>query len=187
MVCDTVNCSVVSDSVTLWNRAHQAPLSMGFSRQEYWSGLPCPPPGNLPNPGIEPRSPTLQVDSLLTEPPWEPKNTGMGSCSLLQAIFPAQGSNPGLPHCRQILHQLSHQESTCLPIYITNWAFQVALLVKNAPANARDTGSIPGLGRFPGEGNGNLLQYSCLGNPMDRDAWQVTVHRVTKNQARLHN
>ena len=47
--------------------AHQTPLTMGFSRQEYWSGLPCPPPGDLPNPGTKPRSPTLQADSLLTE------------------------------------------------------------------------------------------------------------------------
>ena len=46
----------------------QAPLSWGFSRQEYWSGLPCPPPGNLPNPGIKSRSPTLQADSLPAEP-----------------------------------------------------------------------------------------------------------------------
>ena len=43
-------------SATLWTVAHQAPLSMGFSRQEYWSGLPCPPPGDLPDPGIEPES-----------------------------------------------------------------------------------------------------------------------------------
>ena len=49
--------------VTPWTAAHQAPLSMGFSRQEDWSGLPCPPPGDLPDPGIEPRSPALQVDS----------------------------------------------------------------------------------------------------------------------------
>ena len=47
-----------------WTAAHQAPPSMGFSRQEYWSGLTSPPPGDLPNPGIEPRSPALQVDSL---------------------------------------------------------------------------------------------------------------------------
>ena len=53
-------------------------------------------------------------------------------------------------------------------------------MVKNLPANAGDTGSIPGLGRSPGEGNGNLFQYSCLGNPMDRGAWQATVHGVTK-------
>jgi len=56
-------------------------------------------------------------------------------------------------------------------------------MVKNPPANAgdiRDTGSIPGLGRFPGEGNGNPLQYSCLGNPMDRGAWWAVVHGVAK-------
>ena len=53
--------------VTSWTIARQAPLSMGFSRQEYWSGLPFPSPKDLPDPGIEPRSPALQADSLLTE------------------------------------------------------------------------------------------------------------------------
>ena len=53
--------------VTQWTVACQAPLSMGFPRLEYWSGLPFPSPGDLPNPGIEPRSPELQVDSLSTE------------------------------------------------------------------------------------------------------------------------
>ena len=57
------------DSVTLWTVVHQAPLSMEFSRQEYWSGLPFPPPGDLPDPGIEPGSTALQADSLLSEPP----------------------------------------------------------------------------------------------------------------------
>ena len=56
---------VVSDSVTPRTVARQAPWSMGFSRQEYWSGLPCSPPGDLPDPGIEPISPALQADSLL--------------------------------------------------------------------------------------------------------------------------
>ena len=67
-------------------------------------------------------------------------------------------------------------------------AFHVALVVKNLPANARDTGdarSIPGLGRSPGEGNGNPLEYSRLENPMDRGAWWATVHGVTKSQTRL--
>ena len=50
-----------------WTVAHQAPLSMGFSRQEHWSRLPFPSPGDLPDPGIEPKSPALQADSLLTE------------------------------------------------------------------------------------------------------------------------
>ena len=54
--------------VTPWTAAHQAPLSMEFSRQRYWSGLPFPSPGDLPNPRIEPRSPVLQVDSLLSDP-----------------------------------------------------------------------------------------------------------------------
>ena len=54
---------------TPWIVAHQAPLSMEFSRQEYCSGLPFPPPGDLPDPGIEPRSPILQADALLSEPP----------------------------------------------------------------------------------------------------------------------
>ena len=52
--------------------AHQVSLSMGFSRQEYWSGLPFPSPGDLPDPGTEPRSPALQADSLLSEPPVKP-------------------------------------------------------------------------------------------------------------------
>ena len=60
--------------VTPWTAAHQVPLSMEFSRQEYWSGLPFPSPGDLPNPGIEPRSPTLQADSLPSEPPGKPIN-----------------------------------------------------------------------------------------------------------------
>ena len=63
---------------------------MGFSRPEYWSGQPFASPGDLPNPGIEPRSPALQVDSLPAEPQGNPKNTGVGSLSLLQGIFPTQ-------------------------------------------------------------------------------------------------
>ena len=56
----------------------------GFYRQECWSGLPSPPPGNLPNSGTEPRSPELQAESLASEPPRKPRNTGVGSLSLLQ-------------------------------------------------------------------------------------------------------
>ena len=57
---------------TPWTVAYKAPLSMGFSRQEYWSGLPFPSPGDLPNPGIEPGSPSLQADALPSEPPGKP-------------------------------------------------------------------------------------------------------------------
>ena len=61
-------------------------------------------------------------------------------------------------------------------------------MIKNLPASAgdvRDMGSIPGLGRFPGGGHGNPLQYSCLENPMDRGAWWATVHRITKSWTQL--
>ena len=66
---------------TPWTGAHQTPLSMGFSRQEYWSGLPFPPPGDLPNLGIKPRSLALQADSFPSEPPgnsakWDLKKKG---------------------------------------------------------------------------------------------------------------
>ena len=61
--------------VTLWTVAYQAPLSMGFSRQRYWSGLPFPPPGDLPDSGIEHKSPTLQADTLPSEPSGKPGTT----------------------------------------------------------------------------------------------------------------
>ena len=73
---------------TPWTVAHQAPPSMGFSRQEYWSGLPLPFPGDLPDPGIKPRSPTLQVDALTSEPPGKPK---IFLCLFLHGLE----SNPG--------------------------------------------------------------------------------------------
>ena len=57
---------------TPWTIAHQAPPSIGFSRQEYWSGVPFPSPEDLPNPEIEPRSPALQADTLISEPPGKP-------------------------------------------------------------------------------------------------------------------
>ena len=57
---------------TPWTGAHQSPLSMGFPKQEYWSGLPFPSPRDLPDPGIEPRSPALQEEALTSEPPEKP-------------------------------------------------------------------------------------------------------------------
>ena len=63
----------------------------------------------------------------------------------------------------------------------THLASQVTQVVKNLPANARDAVSVPRLGRSPGEGNGNPLHYSCLGNPVYRGTWRATVHAITKN------
>ena len=65
----TQSCLTLEDP---WGIASQAPLSMEFSRQEYWHGLPCPSPGELPNPGIKPGSPAMQADSLPSEPPGKP-------------------------------------------------------------------------------------------------------------------
>ena len=72
MIVVCVSCSVMSDSAIPWTVAHQAPLSLEFSRQEYWSGLPFLSAGDLPDPGIEPASPALRADSLPSEPPGKP-------------------------------------------------------------------------------------------------------------------
>ena len=81
--------------------------SMEFSGPEYWSGQPFPSPGDLPNPGIKSRSPTIQVDSLPVEPQGKPKSTRVNSLSLLQWIFLTQELNQGLLHCRRILYEWS--------------------------------------------------------------------------------
>ena len=123
--------------VTPWTVAHQAPLTIVFSRQEYWSGLPFLSPGDLFDPGIKPLSPAL-----------------------------AGGSLP-----------LSHMGS---PPTIYDRRFPAGSVVKNLPANAGNAGLIPGSKRSPGEGNSKPLQYSCLGNPMDRGTPWATVQGVPK-------
>ena len=85
--------------------------SVEFSRPEYWSGQSFPSPGVLPHPGIKPRSPTLQANSLPAEPPGKSKNTGVGHRILLQRILLTGMSNRGLPHRRRILYQLSYRET----------------------------------------------------------------------------
>ena len=74
--------SVMSDSETPWTIAHQAPLSMGFSRQEYWSGLSFPPPGEHPDPGTKPESLALADSFFTTEPPGKATRTMIGLCFL---------------------------------------------------------------------------------------------------------
>ena len=96
---------------TPWTVHCQASLSMEIFQARTLEWVFMPFSRDLPNPGIEPRSPSLQADSLPSEPPGEPKNTGMGSLSLLQGFFPTQEQNLGLVHCRQILYQLNYQAS----------------------------------------------------------------------------
>ena len=69
--------------------------------------------------------------------------------------------------------------------HVKQGIFQVALVVKNMPANARDVDLIPGSGRSPGGGNGNPLLYSCLENPMDRGGWLAAVDRIIKSESQL--
>ena len=102
---------VAQSCLTLYDPTPFTIQSMEFSRPEYWNGYPFSSPGGLPNPGIEPRSPTLEADSLSAESQGKPKNTGVGRLSLIQGIFPIQESNRGLLHCRQVLYQLSYQGS----------------------------------------------------------------------------
>ena len=106
---------------TPWSVACQAPLFMGILQIRILEWVAMPSSRDLPNPGIKPRSPTMRADSLPSEPPGKPKNTGIGSLSLLQGNFPNQELNQGnfpnqelnqgLLHCRWILYQLSYQES----------------------------------------------------------------------------
>ena len=91
--------------------ARHAPISIEFSRQEYWSVWPFQSPGDLPDPEIKPRSPALQADSLPAESKGKSKNTGVGSLFLLQGIFPTQESNWDFLHCKRILYQLSYEGS----------------------------------------------------------------------------
>ena len=110
----------ISSSVVPWSwLAQSCPTlcnprtiqSMKFSRPEYWSGLPFPSSGDRPNSGSEPRSPTLQADSLPADPPGKPKNIREGSLSLLEGTFPIWELNRFFLHCRWILYQLSYQGS----------------------------------------------------------------------------
>ena len=94
-------CSVMSDSATPWAGARQAPLSMEFSRQESWSGLPFPPPGDFPNPGIEPlMSPALAGGFFTTKPPGKPifrekaMPKGIGVSGFVEKVIPFPGLSP---------------------------------------------------------------------------------------------
>ena len=102
--------------------------------------------GNLPNPGIEPRSPPLQVNSLPAEAQGKPRNTGVDSLFLLQLIFPTQESNRGFLHCRQIVYQLSYQRSPKLKCAYLYLGFPPGSAGKESVCEAGDLGSISGLG-----------------------------------------
>ena len=105
-----VKVKVTQSCLTLCNPMDYTVHGILQARILEWVAVPSP--GDLPNPGIEPRSPALQVNSLPAEPQGKPKNTGESSLSLLQRIFPTQESNQDLLHCRRILYQLSCNKLT---------------------------------------------------------------------------
>ena len=120
----------MADSATAWGVAGQAPLSMEFSRQEYWSGLPFPSPGDLPDPGIKPGLPHYrQILNYLS-------SKGLVSCE---------------PEVRTKIKYV---------FFLTNRSFPDSSVGKGSICSAGDPGSIPGLGRSAGEGIGYPLQYS---------------------------
>ena len=149
---------VVQPCPTPGTAAYQASLSMRFSRQEYWSGVPLPSPTRVAPPPF-----------LTTMEPFCAYIVGEASLTLrmrtMWSFMSYLGRAQGPP-----------------------WASQVVLVVKNPPAIAgdiKDSGSIPGLGRFSREGQGNPLQYSCLENPLDKRTWWATVHSVANSQTQL--
>ena len=190
-VCSSLTCVWLFE--TPWTVARQAPLSMGFSRQGYWSGLQFPSPGDFPVPGIEPRSP----DCSPSEPP--------GLC--LPAWNSSMFVRTDTPLSTTLLKYSVHP--TCLYHWtfftygrVTCGLLELSLgcddqVNPQSKCGVRGRGKkkhwyhgmevkfLPGWGRSPGEGNGNSLQYSCLENPTDRGAWQTTVHGITIIMHRL--
>ena len=154
--------------VTVWTVAHQAPLCMEFSGQKYWSGLPCPPPGDLPNPGIKPRSLALQEDSLPSEPPGKLPCVCMCVCVYIYTHIygrrkwqPTPVFLPGESHGQRSLADYSPWGCKELDmterLTHTHTHTHMTLVVKNVTASAgdiRDLGSIPGLARSPGGEHG---------------------------------
>ena len=135
---------------TPWTVAYQAPQSMEFSRQEYWSGLPFPSPQDLPDPGIKPESPTLRAVALPFEPPGKRFQRYSSSNFLnFNSFLFLRGTIPSV-----ITHMHTYTQASL-----------VAQTVKESACKAGDLDLIPGLGRSPGTGHGNPLQYSCLENP----------------------
>ena len=165
--------------MTPWTVAYQAPLSMKFPRRECWSRLLFPSPGEIPDPGMEPVSPALAGRFFTTEPPRKP--------------------------CLHTYYIFFRTVWNTMPLYMCHWVFPKnknfffinhSMIIKGFPGdsdgeestcNAGDLGSLPGLGRSPGGGHGNPLQYSCLENPMDRGAWWATFHGVSKSWTQLNN
>ena len=198
------SCLVVGLLATPWTAAFQAPPSMGFSRQEYWSGVPLP---SLCS------SPDVIINCLLAF--FLPSFKAWLKCYLSQMSFlfiyfllledtPFSftlqyyngfcHTSTWIGHRYTYVPSLLNSPPTSLPTtdIIFDWSIfkqdlPCSSAGKESASNAEDLGLVPGSERSPGEGNGNPLKYSCLENPMDRGAWQAIVHGVTKSRTQLSN
>ena len=179
---------------TPWTVAYKAPQSMGFSRQEYWKGVPFPSPGDLPNPGIEPESPTLQADALPSEPPgkplWERKRKTRKCQDQLCCCSGKQSnvySNQANTQSRKATFKMTGKFGTFLFILSPSSGFPDGSDQRKICLQCGRPRFDPGSGRSHGEGYGNPLQYSCLENPMDWGTGWATVHGVAESQTWLSN
>ena len=163
---------------TPWSVGCQAPLSMGFSRQEYWSGLPYPSLGDLPDPGIEPASRmflALAEVFSTTRAAWEARevhNSWEPSCGLNQGIILASRSGWSLTVTIQ------GKDGWTMILLVKHSSF----LIHQHVSAFEDLTRCWYLSR-----NGNLLQYFCLGNPIDKGVWRATVYGVTKSWTQLND
>ena len=178
---------------------------MEFSRQEYWSGLPFPFPGDLPDPEVVPVSLCLlhwQADSLLLSHLGGPfldlwltlissSYHLLSTLTFLPSSYKDHCDSIGSTRTTQVPLSVSRfliSTKSLLSYKVTPTASEaslVAQMVKNLPATQETWVQSLGWGRSPGEGNGYPLQYSCLENSMDREAWWTIVHGVAKNRTRL--
>ena len=188
---------------------------MGFSRQVYWSGLPCPPPGHLPDSRTEPGSPALQANSFtiwaMREAPVDFQLKWQRNMSIKFKLKEMQNSGGGAVNFTPLLICISSLIGQVVKIllqcrwpWLESWVRKIhwrrhrlPLPVflgfpggsddKESAHSERNLGSIPRSERSPGEENGDPLQYSCLEKPMDRGAWRATVHGMAKRWTRLSN
>ena len=170
--------SRVWPSVTPWTAAYQAPPSMGFSRQEYWSGVPL----------LSPKSDYIDQHWCVHSIDEETVSESVLFCSVnhsqkvMEPVFKVHTVPHWLPNlswAREWVKMRVECGDGCQPHRLCGSDS------KESVCNAKDAGSIPGLGRSCGGGHGNPLQYSCLENPMDRGAWWAAVHGVTQSQTWL--
>ena len=191
--------SPISFWATPWTVARQAPLSMGFSRQEYWSGVTCPPPGDLPDPGIEPMSlpsPAFAGRFFTMSTPWETLdllsftqlssyltiiNLSIHICNL-SSTHTRVYIYISIIYVSFVLSIIIYPSSVYLPSHHL-YIYLGGSHRKESACNVGDLGSVPGLVSSPGEGNGNTVQYSCLENPMDRGAWWAIYYMGLHNLA----